>query len=110
MGASFIVAWGFGWYAPEAASGMGRDPEKALGLRLRRPEALARTPLHEKITALIPSGPPGPPDRDTPWCFPPTGIRRGWPPLTEGLHLAPARSFWKSKKIGFFAFPPPFLS
>jgi len=29
----FIVAWGFGRFAPEASVGMGRDSRNGLGLR-----------------------------------------------------------------------------
>ena len=47
-GAGFVVAWGFGRYAPEASAGMGRDSKKALNLCKKRREALAPAPSTKK--------------------------------------------------------------
>ena len=47
-GTSFVVAWGFGRYAPEASAGIGRDSEKVPILRKGRREALAPAPSTKK--------------------------------------------------------------
>jgi len=51
-GTSFVVAWRFGRYAPEASSGMTRDSKKTPLLRNGGREALAPALLHEDPSAL----------------------------------------------------------
>jgi hypothetical protein len=46
--ASFLVAWGFGRYAPEASAGMGKDSENEMKIRRRAREASAPAPSPEK--------------------------------------------------------------
>ncbi|MCX5914728.1 MAG: hypothetical protein NTV04_22670, partial [Deltaproteobacteria bacterium] len=47
-GASFVVAWGFGRYAPEASAGRPIAPVNGLRFRQRRREALAPAPFTKK--------------------------------------------------------------
>ena len=76
-GTSFVGAWGFGRYTPEASAGMTRDSKKT-PLRNGGREALAPA-LSPKIPALmIPADRPGPQARA------PLGLYAGPPFIATG--------------------------